>query len=124
MIKKLSQKMCILSLGILVVAGGCAGTGKAPVGQLANTEKLINDAKYENATVYAPLELKLADEKLKAAKAATTAENYALASRLLDEAQADADLAVAKSASAKTQQNAKELSDSIETLRNEVERAH
>lgn len=124
MVKKLSQKLCMLSLGVLVVASGCAGAGKAPVGQLANTEKLINDAKYENATEYAPLELKLADEKLKAAKAAIQAENYVVASRLLDEAQADADLAVAKSASAKTLQNVKELNDSIETLRNEVERTH
>lgn len=124
MIKHLSRMICVISLGILVVAGGCAGKGTAPVGELENTEKMINDAKNENATVHAPLELRMADEKLEAAKAAIKSENYDHARRLLDEAQADADLAVAKSASAKTRQIAKDLSDSIDTLRKEVERSH
>jgi hypothetical protein len=122
MIKHMFRMICVISLGALVVASGCAAKGNAPVGQLENTEKMINDAKNENATVHAPLELKMADEKLKAAKAAIKAENYDQARRLLDEAKADADLAVAKSASAKTRLIAKEMNDSIETLRKEVER--
>jgi hypothetical protein len=119
----LYQIAFVLALCWLVTAGGCAGKGTAPDEQIANTEKAISEAKYGNATVHAPLELKLADEKLKAAKAATDKKEYEQARRLLEEARVDAELAEAKSASVKARQVAKEMSDSIETLRQEIERS-
>ncbi len=116
----LFQIACMLILCGFVGAGGCAG--KPPTEQVANTEKAIGEAGSANATVYAPLELKLADDKLQAAKAAVDKKEYDQALRLLEEAQADADLANAKSASAKARQTAKEMRDSIDALRQETQR--
>ncbi len=114
----LYQLACALTLCGLAGVGGCAGNGKALTEQIANTEKSIVAARDGNASTSAPLELKLADEKLRAAKAATDRSDYDQARNLLEEAQVDADLARAKSASAKAQQ----FRDSIKALLKEIER--
>jgi hypothetical protein len=107
-----------LTLCGLVSVSGCAGNGKALTEQIANTEKSIVAARDGNASISAPLELKLADEKLQAAKAAADKNEYEKARNLLEEAQVDADLARAKSGSAKALQ----LRDSIKALLKEIER--
>ena len=118
----LYQIACMLAFCGLVGISGCAGNGKVPSEQIANTEKTIGAARDSNATVHAPLELKLADEKLQAAKAAVDKKEYDQARRLLEEAQVNADLANAKSGSTKARQVAKEMRDSINALRQEIER--
>ena len=102
----------------LVGVSGCAGKGVALTGQIANTEKSIAAARDGNASMSAPLELKLADEKLQAAKAAADKRENDQARTLLEEAQVDADFAMAKSASAK----AKQFNDSIKALLKEIEK--
>ena len=107
-----------LTLCGLVGISGCAGKGKVLTEQIANTEKSIVAARDGNASINAPLELKLADEKLQAAKAAADKNEYDQARNLLEEAQVDADLAKAKSGSAKAQQ----FRDSIKALLKEIEK--
>lgn len=115
---QLYQLGCALTLCGLVGVNGCAGNGKALSEQIANTEKSIVAARDGNASTSAPLELKLADEKLRAAKAAADQREYDRARNLLEEAQVDADLARAKSGSAKAQQ----FRDSIKALLKEIEK--
>ena len=107
-----------LTLCGLVGVSGCAGNGKALTEQIVSTEKSIVAAREGNASTSAPLELKLADEKLRAAKAAADQREYDRARNLLEEAQVDADLARAKSGSAKAQQ----FRDSIKALLKEIEK--
>lgn len=111
--------ICALTLFGLLGTSGCAGEGKALTEQMANTEKLIVAAKDGDASISAPLELKLANDKLQAAKAATDKKEYDQARNLLEEAQVDADLARAKEGSAKAQQ----LRDSIKSLLKEIEQS-
>ena len=107
-----------LTLCGLVGASGCAGNGKALTQQIANTEKSIVSARDDNAATNAPLELKLAEEKLQAAKAAADKGAYDQARSMLEEAQVDVELARAKTGSAKAQQ----IRDSIKALLKEIER--
>ena len=112
--------ICVLTLFGLAGMSGCAGEEKALREQTANTEKSIVSARDLYATINAPLELKLANDKLQAAKAATDKREYDQARNLLEEAQADADLARAKAGSAKALQ----LRDNIKALLREIDKDH
>ncbi len=112
------QIVCAFTLFGLMATGGCAGEGKALRGQIANTEKSIVATRDSDASTSAPLELKLANDKLQAAKAATDKKDYDQARNLLEEAQVDADLARAKAGSAKAQQSR----DSIKSWLKEIDR--
>ena len=102
-------------------AFGCAAK-VAPVESMTGAAMAIKEAENANAGVYAPLELRLAEEKLNAAKQAMAREDYTEAQRLSDEALADAQLAEAKSRAEKSKVTAEEMRESIETLRHEIER--
>jgi hypothetical protein len=122
--RHLYQTACALTVCGLVGVSGCAGKEKVLTEeQISNTEKAVGAARDGNASVNAPLELRLAEEKLQAAKAAADKKEYDQARDLLEEAQVDADLATAKSGSVKAQQVAKEMRDNINALRKEIERA-
>ncbi len=114
----------VLALCGLLGVGGCAGK-EAVIAkeQIANTEKAIGEARDSNATINAPLELKMAEEKLEAAKAAMDKKEYEQARLLVEKAQVDSNLALAKTNSKKAMQNVKELRDSIDALGKEIERS-
>jgi len=108
--------------GVLIVfvalAGGCAGV--APVEKMAKLDSQITSARQAEAIVYAPLELRFAEDKYKMAQAAMKDENYESANRLADEALLDAKLAEEKALSAQTEKEAQKLRESVESLRNEL----
>lgn len=110
-------------LGVMVLlAAGCA-TGKGVTSEkLAVVEKAIGEAREETARTSAPLELKSAEQKYAEAQSAVKKEEFVLANRLADEALADAEYARAKAASAKTRKMADDLTDSIKTLKDEIDR--
>ncbi len=110
-----------LILGILVL-GGCGTTGIPPTNEIANTEMRINSARETEAINYAPLELRLAEDNLKAAKSAVEKEEYETARELVEKALADATLAEAKSNAEKAKKFALELQESIKTLQSEINR--
>lgn len=115
------------TIGIAVIlaavsAAGCASKGVAPVESMTSAELVIKEARDNNAGINAPLELKFAEDKLAAAKAAVTKEEFLQAKRLADEALVDAKLAEAKSLSVKAKKQAQEMRDTIDTLRHEIDR--
>jgi len=113
----------VIALAILV--GGCATT-QLPSSQLtatlATANETVKQAREVDAQTYAPLELQMAEQKMKAAQIALAEKNHERAGRLANEAMIDARLAAVKSRSAKTQAVVRELQQSIETLREEIAR--
>ena len=69
----------------------------------------INQARARNVQKYAPLELRLAEDNLMAAKVAVQNEEYEISQKLSDKALADANLAVAKTIAAKAKEFVKPL---------------
>ena len=115
----------LTAIAILLVffAGACAGIDKGPVQQnITKAEAAINDAQSSQARSHAPLQLKLAEEKLAQARTEFENENYQRANWLAEEAIADANLAEAKSQSASTQQTVQQLQDTIQALQQEIQR--
>ena len=75
------------------------------------------------ATPYAPVEMDQARNKLRRAEKAMRQEDYNEAKRLADEAQADAELALALTGKAEAEQAVHEMEISIEVLREEIMRS-
>jgi len=104
----------------VALAGGCAGV--APVEKMAKLDSQIASARQAEAIVYAPLELRFAEDKYKMAQAAVKDENYETANRLADEALLDAKLAEEKALSAQAEKEAQKLRESVESLQSELRR--
>jgi len=105
-----------------VALSGCGTTGTPPTREIANTEMTIKQAMESDANNYAPLELKIAEDNLRAAKAAAESKEYVRARELAEKALADATLAEAKANAAKAKKFAAELKESIKTLESEIDR--
>jgi thioredoxin-like negative regulator of GroEL len=105
-----------------VALGGCGATPPVPTEKLAHVETAIAGAKDKEAYTYAAAELMQAEQKYSEAKRLIEQEKMEQAARLLDQALSDAKLAEAKADSARAARQANEMRDTIETLRQEVER--
>lgn len=119
---KFYQATSFAAILIAIISSGCASKNLAYVESIAGAESAIKEARSSTATIHAPLELRLAEDKLSAANAAVKKEEFTEAKRLADEALADAKLAEAKSLSLKAKKRAQEMRESVETLRQEIER--
>lgn len=73
----------------------CAST-KPPLTEMDDAGRRVEAARAAGAPTYAPRELRAAEERLGLARAAMRNEDYGLAAPLADEAQAAADLALAR----------------------------
>lgn len=111
----------VLSL-IAVSIVGCAAKGVLPIKNISDAEMAIKMAKESDASVNAPLEVRVAEEKLQKARETARRDDYVTAERLADEALMDAKVAEVKSQTQKVKNMEKELRESIETLKNEVDR--
>ncbi len=109
-------------LGAVALAGCSAGT--PPTGRIAKTEMTIKQAQENEALNYAPLELKLAEDNLKAAKAAQAEEEYIKAGELADKALADAILAEERSKAGKAKKISSDLQDAIKSFQKENDRLY
>lgn len=105
-----------------LVAAGCAGT-PPPTEKVEVAEAAVRQADTRGAADAAALELRLARDKLERARIAMAEERYVTARRLAEQAQVDALLAEAKAQSAAALASAREMQDSIESLRGEAQRA-
>jgi hypothetical protein len=103
--------------GILVA--GCAGAPS--IDPVSPAETAVNRAIEAKAGEYAPLELRMAQENLDAAREAINDEEYEEAHRLAEAARADARLAEAKAQSETAREEAREIQSTIDTLRQEAE---
>jgi len=102
---------------------GCASNEPSPAGdRFALAESTIQRAEEAGAYEHGGAELTSAREKLSQAREAAEEGEVEMAGRLADEAQLDAELAMAMLQNAEAQAAVQELRDSIETLREEIER--
>ncbi len=107
---------------VIVALAACASTPMPPAEALQSAQLAINSAEQERATEIAPLDMKLAHDKLGAANAAVVAENMTLALWLADEARVSAELASAKASEAKAKAVNDEMQQSIQALQQELNR--
>jgi len=115
------RKWTIFTIIFMVsVIPACAGV--APMEKMVKLESQIANARQAEAIVYAPLELKFAEDKYELAEGAIEDKKYDVARQLADEALLDAQLAEVKALSVRAEKEAQEMRESIETLRNELNR--
>lgn len=108
----------IVFVAVLLMTG-CASDQKAKA-NIARAEIEIRRAREANAINYAPLELRLAEEKLQQAKKASDDDKGKEARRLADEAQADARVAEAKSRATRTAGVEQQIREDVTVLRQET----
>ncbi len=90
--------------------------------QMGAAQSSIHKAETLGARDHAPLQLRTAKQKLDAARSALKQGNNALALRLAEQAKVDADLAEISALSKKSDAAVKQIRDSIEALRDEMNR--
>jgi phosphotransacetylase len=108
-------------LGFAVFIGGCASTGERPDSQLQTAESAIQQAVSSDARDFEPVLLNQAQNKVADAEKLIETEDYREAARLLEQASVDAQLAGARSDTAKAQQAVEEINGNIETLRQRLQ---
>ncbi len=117
MIRRLNNKL-ILILAALVVAG-CATTPPDP-GLLDNARSAIAQAESAGANEYSPLELRFARERLDSARFELERNNATAVRRLADEAEIEAQLALARTQAALTRADLAQRQRELEQLRSDL----
>lgn len=100
----------------------CASTDDRPDAELAIAQSNIEQAQRAGANQHAAQPLSAAREKLSAAQAAVARDEMLVAERLAEEATLDAQLADAMTRTRKAELAVEELNDTIEVLREEIDR--
>ncbi len=96
---------------------------RPPNAQISTADLAIRSASDQTASEHAPLDLRLAREKLDKARTAVKDDEYDRAERLAEEALVDAQVAEAKTRAAKSQQVLRQTHQDIDALRHEAERS-
>ena len=120
--KKNIKRGCWFLLCCAFILIGCAAKTVPPVKEMSTVEKELSVARGSDAEIYAPLELRYAEDKLRDAKSAFAREEYEKARQLTEEASINAKLAEAKASAEKEKKLVQETKDSIDILRKEIER--
>lgn len=108
-------------LGFAAVIAGCA-TVQPPTAQLEVAKVAVTTAASAGGNEFASAEMQAAQDKLNRAVQAMTEKDYKKAQVLAEQAQADAQLATAKAASAKAQKAAETVHEDSHVLRKELDR--
>ncbi|HEY7163197.1 MAG TPA: DUF4398 domain-containing protein [Candidatus Binatia bacterium] len=95
---------------------GCS-TARPPRDQVAAADLQVKEALNSKASADAPLDLRMAVEKLGKAKVAMANEHYTEARRLAEESLVDAQVAEAKADSQQAQQTMHEAQHTLDSLR-------
>jgi hypothetical protein len=115
-----STFLAVVALSLSTMA--CASVDPGAVrSEIGSAESALAQAVDQNARQHAPLELKLAEEKLSLANQAFENDDYQEALYLAEKAQADARLAEVKAQNAETTEMVESLKKSITDLRQEIE---
>ena len=112
----LSRYRYLLPVLPLAVVVGCS-TARPPRDQVAAADLQVKEALNSKASADAPLDLRMAVEKLDKAKVAMSNEHYTQARRLAEEALVDAQVAEAKAKSHQAQQTMHEVRQTLDNLR-------
>ncbi len=108
-------------IGVAVVVGGCASSVERPDEQLQSAESAIQQAVSSDARKFEPVLLNQAQNRVADAEELIEAEKYMEATRLLEKASVDAQLAGARADTAKAEQAVEEINSNIESLRQRIE---
>ncbi len=106
---------------LLIAATGCA-SGPRPNPDLVGARTLVTQAEQSGAQQFASSDLEAARSELRQADQ-DAKDQPVLATRLAQQASVDAELALARTRSAKAEQALKEVDSGTATLRSESERA-
>src|ERR1051326_4155531 len=109
----LSRYRYLLPVLPLAVVVGCS-TARPPRDQVAAADLQVKEALNSKASANAPLDLRMAVEKLDKAKVAMSNEHYTQARRLAEEALVDAQVAEAKAKSHQAQQTMHEVRQTLD----------
>jgi hypothetical protein len=112
----------LLVAGALVLAGCATGKQERIRTKISNAEMMIQRAEQNEAEKYAPLQIKLAEERLQEARQLMKEDDYEGADQKAEEALMDARLAEAKARAEKAKMQARDKEESVETLRDEIDR--
>jgi len=104
---------------LLLLLGGCAGA-VVPSEQIELTRSAVNRAVSADATQYAPVEMRAAQDKLAAMDRALGQQDLKQVRALAELAEADARLAERKALAAKNQEQLEIARKGIEVLRQEM----
>lgn len=104
------------------VAIGCASQGPLANTKVSNAQRAVDEAQQAGAAVSVPVELRTAEDKLKAAQLAVSKGDYEQAIASADQAAVDADYARARAVNERIKKMADEMQRNIQTLRQELER--
>ena len=104
------------------VATGCASSAPLANTKVASAQRAVDDAQQAGAAVSVPVELRAAEDKLKAAQMAVSKKEYDQAIAAADQAAVDADYARARASNERVKKMADEMRRNIQTLRQELER--
>lgn len=115
---KTKSKWCVLLVATIAL-GACSGTPK-PKTEIALSNAAVQNAEVAGATDHAPIELRTAKEKQTMANKAFALKNYMTAKQLSEQAAVDAELAKVKSEAEKSRAAVKEVEDSINVIRAEL----
>jgi outer membrane murein-binding lipoprotein Lpp len=110
-------KLAALALGSSLLLAGCAGN--PPTEQYAVTQSAVNSAVSAGGTEFAPVEMKAAQDKFKAAEMAMHDEQYGKARMLSEQAEWDARVAERKTQAEKAKRAVKDSQQGVQELRNE-----
>lgn len=109
-------------LAALTATGCASGDGRLSSVKVGQAERAVAEAKQANASVTAAADLKLAEDKLTAARAAMAKKEYKDAITQAEAALADADYARARSVNERLRKAIDEGKQNIQVLRQELER--
>lgn len=109
-------------LAVLTATGCASSDGRLSSTKVGQAERAVEEAKQSNASVTAAAELKMAEDKLMAARAAMAKKEYKDAINQAEAALADADYARARSLNERVRKAIDEAKQNIQVLRKELER--
>ncbi|PSS58391.1 DUF4398 domain-containing protein [Pseudomonas sp. BBP2017] len=120
-VKRTSNHLAVsgLMVALFVSLGGCASVA-VPTEQVELTRNAVSRAVTADATQFAPVEIKSAQDKLYSVERALGEQNFTQARLLAEQAEADANLAERKARALRTKQQLKEAQQGIEVLKQEM----
>ena len=113
----------LTTVGLCVLAFSACSSRRPPTAKISTADLAVRQASEQTASEHAPLDLRLAREKLDKARAAANDDEYDRAERLAEQALVDAQVAEAKTRAAKSSENRNQTRQNIDTLRREAERS-
>lgn len=119
----MSGHIFVPTLALLgALSGGCATQGPQPTDELTRARTVVEQADRTGAQRHAAADLQRAHDELSNADRANSDKKYDEARRYAESAEADADVAMARSSASEAQQAAREVVQGNETLRQETDR--